>query len=51
MTEIKENGGQEKMATRIIRVLGDEVLNKVCKEVKGVTPKTRELIDDMFETM
>ena len=39
------------MATRTIRVLGDEVLNKVCKEVKGVTPKTRELIDDMFETM
>ena len=39
------------MATRTIRTLGDDVLTKVCKEVKEVTPKTRELIDDMFETM
>ena len=39
------------MATRTIRTLGDDVLTKVCKEVKEVTPKTRELIDDMLETM
>ena len=39
------------MATRMIRTLGDECLNKVCKEVKEVTPRTLELIDDMFETM
>ncbi|MCR4706257.1 MAG: peptide deformylase [Lachnospiraceae bacterium] len=39
------------MATRMIRTLGDECLNKVCKEVKEITPRTLELIDDMFETM
>ena len=39
------------MATRTIRTIGDDVLTKVCKEVKEVTPKTKELIDDMFETM
>ena len=39
------------MATRKIRTIGDDVLTKVCKEVKEVTPKTKELIDDMFETM
>ena len=38
------------MATRTIRTIGDDVLTKVCKEVKEVTPKTKELIDDMFET-
>ena len=37
--------------TRTIRTIGDDVLTKVCKEVKEVTPKTKELIDDMFETM
>ncbi len=35
----------------MIRTLGDECLNKVCKEVKEITPRTLELIDDMFETM
>ena len=39
------------MATRTIRTLGDDVLTKVCKEVKEVTPRIRELIDDMLETM
>lgn len=39
------------MAIRAIRVLGDPVLTKVCKEVKEVTPRTLELIDDMFDTM
>lgn len=39
------------MALRNVRVMGDEVLNKVCKEVKEVTPRTLDLIDDMFETM
>lgn len=32
-------------------MFGDPVLEKVCKEVKEVTPRTMELIDDMFETM
>lgn len=39
------------MATRIIREIGDPVLNKVCKEVKEVTPRIKELIADMLETM
>lgn len=39
------------MAIRNIREFGDPVLNKVCKEVTEVTPRTRELIEDMLETM
>ena len=39
------------MAIRIIRESGDPILNKVCKPVKEVTPRTRQLIDDMLETM
>lgn len=39
------------MAIRKIRELGEEVLAKPCKEVKEMTDRTRELIDDMFETM
>ena len=31
--------------------MGDPILEKVCKEVKEVTPRTQELIDDMLETM
>lgn len=39
------------MAIRKIRTQGDSILNKVCKEVKEITPRTLELIDDMIETM
>ena len=39
------------MALRTIRLQGDPVLNKVCREVKEVTPKIQMLIDDMLETM
>ncbi len=39
------------MALRNIREIGDEILNKKAKEVKEITEKTRELIDDMLETM
>ncbi len=39
------------MAIRTIREMGDEILTKVCKEVKMITPRTAELIDDMFDTM
>ena len=39
------------MAIRNIREIGDPVLNKKCKEVNELTDRTRELIDDMFETM
>lgn len=42
---------EEKMATRTIREMGDPTLNKVCKEVKEITPRILELIDDMLETM
>ena len=39
------------MALREIRVEGDPVLTKVCKEIKEVTPRIQDLIDDMIETM
>lgn len=39
------------MAVREIRVQGDSVLNKVCKEVKEMTPRTLTLIEDMIDTM
>ena len=39
------------MALRTIRLQGDPVLEKKCKEVKEITPKIEELIDDMLETM
>ena len=39
------------MAVRNIRQLGDEILNKKCREIKEVTPRIQELIDDMLETM
>ena len=39
------------MAVRKIRTIGDEILRKECKPVKAMTPRVRELIEDMFETM
>lgn len=39
------------MALRNIRVMGDECLNKVCKEVKEVNDRTKILIEDMIDTM
>ena len=39
------------MAIRNIREIGDEVLTKKCKEVKEMTPRIKELIGDMLETM
>lgn len=39
------------MAVREIREIGDPILSKTCKEVKEVSERTLELIDDMFETM
>ena len=39
------------MAIRNIRLMGDPILEKTCKEVKEMTPRTRELIDDMIDTM
>ena len=39
------------MAIRKIRQLGDECLTKVCKEVKMISPRTKILVQDMFDTM
>ena len=39
------------MALRKIREIGDEVLNKECREVTKITEHTTMLIDDMLDTM
>ncbi len=39
------------MALRTIRLQGDEILGKACREVKEITPRTQILIEDMLETM
>ncbi len=39
------------MAIREIREEGDPILNKVCKPVKELTDRQRDLIIDMVETM
>ena len=39
------------MALRQIRIMGDEKLEKVCRPVTEMTPRTRELIGDMLDTM
>ena len=39
------------MAIRNIRVIGDDILRKKCKEVKEITEKNKELIQDMLDTM
>ena len=37
------------MAIRNIRVIGDEILTKKAKEVKEMTDKTRELVQDVYK--
>ena len=39
------------MAIRKVRIMGDEVLTKVCREVTEMTPRLRQLVNDMFDTM
>ncbi|MBE5927452.1 MAG: peptide deformylase [Lachnospiraceae bacterium] len=39
------------MAIRNIREMGDEILNKKCREVTEVNDRIRTLIDDMLDTM
>ena len=39
------------MALLTVRVQGDPVLGKRCREVREMTPRLRELVEDMFETM
>ena len=42
---------EKTMALRNIREYGDDVLERPCKEVKEITPRVRELVEDMLETM
>ena len=39
------------MALRTIRIQGDPVLEKKCREITEVTTKIEELIEDMLDTM
>ncbi len=39
------------MAIRNIRKMGDRVLTKKCRPVEEMTPRIKELIDDMLDTM
>ncbi len=39
------------MALRKIREIGDDILNKTCKEITEMTPRLRNLIEDMIDTM
>ena len=39
------------MAVRNIRQLGDGMLKKKCREIKEITPRIKELSEDMKETM
>lgn len=39
------------MSLRTIRIEGDEILEKVSKPVKEMTPRNKQLIKDMLETM
>ena len=39
------------MALRNVREYGEAVLEKKSKPVKSVTPRIRELVEDMFDTM
>lgn len=39
------------MALRKIRVEGDPILEKKCREVPEVTDRIKDLIDDMYDTM
>ena len=39
------------MAIRNVRIDGDPILRKKSKEVSEITPKVKELISDMYDTM
>lgn len=39
------------MALRTIRIQGDPVLEKKCREITEMTPKLQTLIEDMLDTM
>ena len=37
------------MALRQIRIQGDAILSKKCREIKEMTPRIKELIGDMLK--
>lgn len=39
------------MAIRNIRKIGDDILRRTCRKVEKIDDRTKELIDDMIETM
>lgn len=39
------------MALRTVRIMGDEVLTKKCREISLMTPRIKQLIGDMQDTM
>ena len=39
------------MAIRQIRGKDEEILRKKCKEVKEITPRILEMLDDMVDTL
>lgn len=39
------------MALRTIRIMGDDVLTKKCREITELTPRLKVLIKDMLDTM
>lgn len=39
------------MALRNIRIQGDSILTKECRKIDKMTPKIKQLIQDMFDTM
>lgn len=39
------------MAIRVIREMGDSILNKPCRPIEKMTGKIENLIDDMLDTM
>ena len=51
LTAKSAKGVFTKVALRNIREIGDEILLKKAKEVKELNDRTKELIDDMAETM
>lgn len=39
------------MAIRMIREMGNPILEKKCKEVTEITPRIQQLIEDMYDTL
>jgi len=48
---MKKRERRQRMALRNVREQGDAILGKISKEVKEITPRTAELIEDMLDTM